>query len=119
MAIEHDTDSAHDGPFGLRAAKLGGTYTVTLRGEFDLAAVALVEEALARAYDGDTKLLEIDLGPLTFLDSSGLRTILAARERAESSGVRLRLMRGTETVQRVFAITGLEETLPFADEPCG
>ncbi|WP_081425473.1 STAS domain-containing protein [Conexibacter woesei] len=119
MTIEHDIGNAHDGPFGLHAAKLGGTYRMRLRGEFDLAAVETVEDALARAFDGDTQLLEIDLGQLTFLDSSGLRTILEARDRAASSGVRLRLVRGIEPVQRVFAITGLEASLPFADEPCG
>lgn len=119
MAIEHDIASGHDGPFGLRAAKLGQTYRVTLRGEFDLAAVATVEQALAPAYGGGTRLLEIDLSALTFLDSSGLRAILEARDRAAGSGVELRLVRGVETVQRVFAITGLEQLLPFADEPCG
>jgi anti-anti-sigma factor len=118
MAIEHDTESAHDGPFGLHAAATGSTYRVTLRGEFDLAAVDLVEDALERAYEGEVRVLDIDLAPLTFLDSSGLRVILGAADRAASHGVELRLRRGGETVQRVFAITGLDQALPFVDEPC-
>lgn len=118
MAIEHDIESAHDGPFGLHATASGATYRVTLRGEFDLAAVGLVEDALERAYEGAVRVLDIDLAPLTFLDSSGLRVILGAADRAASHGVELRLRRGGENVQRVFSITGLESALPFVDEPC-
>lgn len=118
MAIEHDIESAHDGPFGLHAAAAGATYRVTLRGEFDLAAVSLVEDVLERAYEGEVRVLDIDLAPLTFLDSSGLRVLLGALDRANSHGVELRLHRGVASVQRVFAITGLETALPFVDEPC-
>jgi anti-anti-sigma factor len=119
MANAHDIESAHDGPFGLRAFTSGTICRVRLQGEFDLAAVSLVEDALERAYEGDVRVLDIDLAPLTFLDSSGLRVILGARDRAARHGVELRLRRGGETVQRVFAITGLDAELPFVDEPCG
>lgn len=117
MAIEHDIESAHDGPFGLHAATSGATYRVTLSGEFDLAAVSLVEDALERAYEGEVEVLDIDLAPLTFLDSSGLRVIVGAADRAAVNGVELRLRRGADVVQRVFSITGLESALPFVDEP--
>lgn len=117
MAIEQDIASAHDGPFGLHAAKLGATYRVTLRGEFDMAAVDAVSAALEGAYGGDVEVLVVDLSQLSFLDSSGLRVLLETHDRARESGVELRLRRGVEPVQRVFAITGLEAALPFVDEP--
>lgn len=115
MAIDHDLDSAHDGPFGLHAARLGDTFRVVLTGEFDLAAVTTVEEAIDHAFDGRTAALEIDLSQLTFVDSSGLRTIVEARDRAASNDVELRLVPGIPAVQRVFQITGLDEVLPFRD----
>lgn len=117
MAIDQHLDSAHDGPFGLHADKLGSTFRLVLQGEFDLAAVTPVEAAIGHAFDGSTATLEIDLSQLTFLDSSGLRTILEARDRAAGHDVALRLVRGIPAVQRVFQITGLDAVLPFRDAP--
>lgn len=116
MPIDRTSERTTDGPFRLSATQDGRTYRLALAGELDLGAVETVEAALAEAFDADVDVLEIDLSALTFLDSTGLRAILAARDGAAARALDLRLRRGPRKVQRVFALTGLEEGLPFVDE---
>jgi anti-anti-sigma factor len=57
----------------------------------------------------------LDLSGLEFIDSCGLRMILAACERSSADRDRLRLLRGPPQVQRIFEITATADRLPFAD----
>jgi anti-anti-sigma factor len=59
----------------------------------------------------------LDLRRLEFLDSSGLRSVALAQRRLAGAGRHLVLVRGRETVQRVFEITRMDERLQFVDEP--
>jgi anti-anti-sigma factor len=90
--------------------------TVSLKGELDLSSVGKVEEELARAEAEGPSLLVLDLSQLSFLDSTGLRAVVTADERARSNGRRLVIVRGPDAVQRVFAITRLEERLEIVDD---
>jgi anti-anti-sigma factor len=94
----------------------GGHVTVSLKGELDLSSVGKVEEELARAEAEGPSLLVLDLSQLSFLDSTGLRAVVTADERARSNGRRLVIVRGPDAVQRVFAITRLEERLEIVDD---
>ena len=58
----------------------------------------------------------LDLSKLTFLDSTGLRCLVTADERARDEGRRVVIVRGPEPVQRVFSITRLEERLEMVDD---
>jgi len=57
----------------------------------------------------------LDLSNLDFIDSSGIRLILAADARSRMDGDRLRLVRGRQSVHRVFELTGVAERLRFVD----
>jgi anti-anti-sigma factor len=95
----------------------GSVVRVRLQGELDLSSASELERHLYDIGD-DTKVnIEIDLRQLEFIDSTGLRLILSADARAKVEGKRIRLIRGPETVQRVFRIAGLEDRLEFASEP--
>ena len=93
-----------------------GLVRVSLRGELDLSTVEKVEEELRRIEDRADKLLVLDLTGLTFLDSTGLRLMVTADQRARKAGRRLALVRGPETVHRVFTITKLDERLQMVDD---
>jgi anti-anti-sigma factor len=58
----------------------------------------------------------LDLSKLTFLDSTGLRCVVRADERAREEGRRLVVVKGPEAVQRVFEITRLQERLELVDD---
>jgi anti-anti-sigma factor len=104
--------------FAFDTALRGAMAIVTLRGELDRCASAQLEPALERLLD-DPRLdaIALDLRGLDFLDSSGLRTIVLARNRLSDEDRRLVLVRGPQTVQRVFEITRMTERLEFVDGP--
>jgi anti-sigma B factor antagonist len=94
-----------------------GLVHVALVGELDLSTVAKVQEELRRVEASSPATLVVDLSKLTFLDSTGLRCIVTADERARAEGRRIVIVRGPDAVQRVFAITRLEERLEMVDDP--
>jgi anti-sigma B factor antagonist len=85
----------------------GELRTVTVRGEVDLATASdlesFVRSALVEAPDG----VVLDLAQLTFIDSSGLRVLVALAKDAESRGTALALRNLPRHAQRVFELTGL------------
>jgi anti-sigma B factor antagonist len=87
--------------------------TVALEGELDFDsafdAELRLEDAMRR-----TQHLVIDLGPLTFIDSTGLGVIVEANQRARREGVTLEILPGPRAVQQVFAVSGLLDALPFS-----
>jgi anti-anti-sigma factor len=93
-----------------------GLVHVALVGELDLSTVAKVQEELRRVEASAPATLVVDLSKLTFLDSTGLRCIVTADERARTDGRRIVIVRGPDAVQRVFAITRLDERLEMVDD---
>ena len=61
--------------------------------------------------------IALDLRGLDFLDSSGLRTIVLTGTQLADEDRRLVLVRGSQSVQRVFEITRMTERLEFVDAP--
>jgi anti-anti-sigma factor len=93
-----------------------GLVHVALMGELDLSTVAKVQEELRKVEATSPPTVVVDLSKLTFLDSTGLRCIVTADERARDEGRRVVIVRGPDPVQRVFAITRLEERLEMVDD---
>lgn len=95
----------------------GRAAIVALNGEIDLSSVAAAERRIAAAERDDPAELLIDVREVTFMDSSGLRLLLAAHQRAEESGRGFALVRGSESVDRLLKVTGLAGRLRLLDEP--
>ena len=100
----------------VRTEDRDGFVHVALMGELDLSTVAKVQEELRKIEAASPPTLVVDLSKLTFLDSTGLRCIVTADERAREDGRRVVIVRGPDPVQRVFAITRLEERLEMVDD---
>ena len=65
-------------------------------------------------------LLIIDLAGLQFVDSTGVRLILAADQRAREQGRRLAIRLGDGLARRVFAALGLLDKFDVLDtQPSG
>src|SRR3954465_7120675 len=96
--------------FSFETVTRGGVAVVTLRGELDLLGASDFEEALARLTED---VVALDLRALEFMNSTGLRTILLARNRLADDDRRLVLVRGPRPVMRVFEITRTTERLEF------
>jgi anti-anti-sigma factor len=96
----------------------GRVVFVSLRGELDLLATTELEPELERlASLPNVDVVAVDLRGLDFLDSSGLRAVVCARDKLEECEMRLVLVRGPSAVQRVFEITRMTERLDFVDAP--
>lgn len=89
---------------------------VVLTGELDLSTVEKVEQELKRIEQDGPAIVAFDLSRLTFLDSSGLRLIVSADQRARRDNRRFVVVRGPDTVQRVFSITHLDEQLEIVGD---
>ncbi len=103
MAAEH-----------IEVIRRDGRATAALHGEFDMAATFTVEPALEEALDAPgIEALTLDLGDVTFIDSTGVGVLLRVHEEAERRGIELAIEPGPPEVQRVFKVAGLTDVLPF------
>jgi anti-anti-sigma factor len=103
--------------FGLTIEELDpSTVLIALRGELDLVHAYTFDEELRRLEADHPACLVIDLRELRFLDSCGLARLLAARRRARRSGHRLVLVRGSATVQKLFALTAVDEAFEMVSD---
>lgn len=94
-----------------------GSVRVRLRGELDLSGAGRLEESLDRlAADGRPVVL--DLRELTFMDSTGLRVLLQAAERARDDSWDLRMLApaGGEALMTIEE-TGAAALLPIERMP--
>jgi anti-anti-sigma factor len=92
----------------------GTTRTVAPSGEIDLATVAAVEDSLSAALSDGLETVVLDLGAVTFVDSTAINMILRAHARAKAQAKRFVVLPGPIEVQRVFELCSLLEVLPFA-----
>jgi anti-sigma B factor antagonist len=90
---------------------------IVVHGELDLATAAAFEGALRSSWSRDVECVEIDLRGLTFIGSAGIAAILAARGRARETGCTLALVRGPDSVHRIFELTGIASRLEFCAAP--
>jgi len=88
---------------------------LSLRGELDLTSVPHFEHELKEAEASSPRRLVIDLSGLDFMDSTGLRALLQARERAKGEDYELTLRRGPRQVQRVLELTKTVDIFTFED----
>ena len=92
-----------------------GTVLIIPSGELDLGTVPRFDRALVDAESRGPRRIAIDLRGLAFMDSSGLRALLAVHGRAQQREYDLVLVPGTPRIQRVFSITGTDSLFTFAD----
>lgn len=90
---------------------------LALHGELDLASAPFLQSEIESAEASDATLVVLDLDGLEFIDSTGLRIILAAHERAQERGQMLALTRGSHQVQRLMSITRVGEHLRIIESP--
>ncbi len=114
------TDLAHSeapipGQLVIDSRTEGDTIVVALHGELDLTSAPAFERELQEAAGSKPTRIVIDLSGLDFMDSTGLRALLQARERANEDGHQLSLRRGPHQVQRVLELTKTEEVFTFED----
>lgn len=79
---------------------------VTARGEIDTASAPELESALVAEPNGP---VVADLTGVGFIDSTGLRALLMAKDALDEAGGRLLLVVSEGPVERILALTGVTD----------
>jgi anti-anti-sigma factor len=101
--------------FEVEVAQLRAGVKLTVRGEIDIDTVRRLVRAREQALTGRPEWMVIDLGGVSFIDSSGLKFLLETQALSQRESWRLQLLKPADTAMRVFAITGADRHLPFID----
>ncbi|HWH11871.1 MAG TPA: STAS domain-containing protein [Solirubrobacteraceae bacterium] len=88
---------------------------VVVEGELDLSTAPLLDAALIATEATPATTITLDIDGVSFIDSTGLRTLLEAHARSQQDGNRIRLTRGSPQAQRLFALAAVDDVLPFVD----
>jgi anti-sigma B factor antagonist len=110
---------AADEQLAVEARRHRRTALVALRGELDLLTVSKVAEVLdglELRTDG-VRHLVLDLRGLTFMDIPGLRELIKQTEFARTPHHGLAVVRGTDAINRLLKVTGVEDDLGLVDDP--
>ena len=92
----------------------GRSLTALVSGELDHHGAKQVMEELDRRIDlGLPSHLTLDLGGLTFTDSSGIAVLLRAWKRMEQNRGTMRVIRTPQQAERVFRAAGLQRIMSF------
>ena len=90
---------------------------VSLAGELDLSSALTFDEELRRIEeDAQERTLVLDLCGLKFMDSTGLRLIVSAHQRALRAGRRLAIVHTSDAIRRIFRLTGMLERLDIVED---
>ena len=90
------------------------TLTARLSGELDHHRAREVMEELERQIGAALpRLLVLDLGELSFTDSSGIAVLIRAQRQMQRLGGELRVKRVPEQAGKVFRAAGLERIIHF------
>jgi anti-anti-sigma factor len=103
--------------FNVEERNEGSAWVLAASGELDLRTSPQLEQRLDRAWAAGAELVILDLRQIEFMDSTGLRVLLGAHQRAQETGRRFALVRGADQVERVLTLTGVRDLLTIVDEP--
>ena len=101
----------HKNSLTLEVEADGGLIAIRARGEVDLASVTLLDSELKRAEASDADRIVLDLSELEFIDSTGLRALVAAQNRSRSINDRLTIRGANGHVLKMIELTGLNELI--------
>jgi anti-sigma B factor antagonist len=102
--------------FAIERNLVDGAACVAVAGEVDVETAPRMRDAVVEAV-ADGRPVVVDLGSVTFMDSSGLSALVAAHRVAEARGVPLQLRNVPRRVMKLVAITGLDSLLSIETVP--
>ena len=104
--------------FAISADQRDGSVRLTLHGELDLATAPELEQLVNERIDAGDEVV-VDLRALEFMDSSGIRVLVAAHARAGRVGTTLVIVRPPtgSAVAKIVEVSGLDGELNLVDDP--
>ena len=84
---------------------------LTLTGELDYASAQQLRTAITAVLDGKADSIVISLDGVTFVDSTGIGTLVVARRICNDMRVAFRVSDASPFITRLFAVVGVSEAL--------
>jgi anti-anti-sigma factor len=97
----------------MRFIEMADGCRAVLSGDLDLNSEPRVRKALMGVLEARPEKLTVDLGDVDFIDSSGLRVLLACRNRCEELGTRLLLAGVGPTIERTLQVANLKNFFDY------
>jgi anti-sigma B factor antagonist len=94
----------------------GDTIIIRARGELDIASAPVLRRRLLELTALPVRGLTVDIGGVTFMDSSGLGALEEALLSAEEHGVKFTLVQVPEHALQVLRLTNMAGRFELADE---
>ncbi len=109
MTVPTDAEplGQHSAPFGVEVHPERDIVRVVPSGELDLATVPVLEGTLHELRDSGFDHVVLDMRELTFIDSSGIRVVLAEHRHADTSDRRFTLIGVPPVIHRALEVCGL------------
>ena len=99
--------------FSTAVRKEHGHIVVELRGEVDEHTAPALRRTLAELAAQDGATMTLDLGPMTFIDSTGLGVLVGALKRSRALGGEVILKDPSPATLKVLELTGLHNVFNF------
>ena len=87
--------------------KAGDKVTVTVTGEIDMSSSTKMRDTLSPLFKEDNKMVVVDLSGVSYIDSSGIATLVEGLQWSHSSQNKFRLAALSPGVKDVFEIARL------------
>ena len=84
------------------------TAVIALEGEVDIYSAPQFKEALLAGIEDGATTIIVDLGRVTFIDSTALGVLFSGAKRVRPKNGRLDIVCTDENITRIFEITGLD-----------
>lgn len=104
-----------NGPPAFERVDRDGTATLVITGEVDLACADELREQLQAMAATGSAIGVVDLSGVTFLDSSGLGVLIAAKKHAVSADTDLALADPSPACRTVLSISGADQFFEIRD----
>jgi anti-anti-sigma factor len=105
--------------FSVSIVHVDGHSNVRVTGEVDLATATELGKRLNLVIAAGTGDADLDLSDVTFLDSSGLAVLLAARQELHDKHRRLKLRNPSKPVLRTLELSGVLDEVIDGQQPPG
>jgi anti-anti-sigma factor len=110
-ALQEGTATAHRPSLEIVVHRGVGRTEVVMAGELDDSTAPILRDRLVQVTANLVGDLVLDIGLLTFVDSTGLALFVAQHKKLESTGSHLIIVSPRPMARRLFEITGLTEVL--------
>jgi RND superfamily putative drug exporter len=117
VTIEGEQPATEQSGLEVTVDKRDTRVRVELGGELDMEGAEVLRARLGQLEEEEPELLVLDMRPLRFMDSSGLREIVAAVRRGRSVGRRVAVVKGSGPIETVLTLTHTDELAETVEDP--